>query len=203
MAATVIGAYVHNGAGWQRANAGSPTGRAGVFVRAPSQWDPCSNTYGKVSTTWYRTWTTIDGEIALTGLTKTATDTSSPYGSYNQINFESDGDFGWRSYNNNSGAPGYTYVSGQWRPYDCGRSYEMKWVENSSNGSGVFTRSPALAENTWSSLGTTRDYFWSVEGFTALPSRINFTVYIRETVSAPAGGDISATFDFGGFNNNL
>ena len=204
MAAIEVGVYTRVAGVWERCNDGTPTGFSGPQTRVAGVWENCVTVETKQSNNWEICWVNIDGEIDIQVLLDFGSDATSPYSSTCQAIFESDGDFGFRSYNNNAAAPGYTYRSDQWRKYDCGRDYQIKWEEDNSSGGVSFSRSPTLAENTWADLSTTYTFTGTLNTGTSFGNgSYGFTVRIREKVSAPSAGNDSASISWNYVNGDL
>ena len=200
MTATEIGIYTRQAGVWERCNAGTPEGFSGPQVRQGGTWQNIVVGYAKASAVWKECWVNIDGEIELSNVfTLFASDTSGPsYQCTCQWYFDSDGSFLYRAYNNNNPPPTYTEVSGEWRKFDNGRTYQIWYDITDQSGPATWSTSPSLAETTWDDLDTDQllqfqDTYFDTNPFFSRISSVSFTVRIREKVSAPSGGNDTAT----------
>jgi hypothetical protein len=178
---TTVGIYVRQGGVWERANAGTPTGFSGPQVRQAGVWENASSVQTKVSGTWEFGWVNIDGEINLQDVFTSDFDVS-PYTLSAFIRYNPDGTIDRK--HNGTITNDYT----QWRYYDCGREYEI-WFETSI-GSSYITSEPTL--DTWLTFtdgGTSKSVATDDTGIGFFVDIAEWTVRIREAVSAPAGGN--------------
>lgn len=182
----VIGVYVYKGGSWQRANAGTPTGYSGPQVRQAGVWNNCIRVRARASSVWQYCWVNIDGEINITTQDNTSIDFSfdPPYSARVDYWINDDGTVDVRA--DPGSYPTRTEVS-SWRNYDCGRTYQYRFIEN---GPDLWTYHNTL--NTWADISG--DPAFGVSITFAGDASCSMTVGIREKVSAPAGGHDSANF---------
>ena len=180
----VIGVYVRQAGVWERANGGTPIGYSGPQVRQAGVWNNCNLVRAKASSVWQYCWVTINGEINITNQDNLAIDLSSPYDARVDYWINDDGTIDVRA------TPG-SYATrtevDTWRNYDCGRTYQARFIEN---GPDLWTYHPTL--NTWADISGDPSFGISIT-FVG-DATCSMTVGIREKVSAPAGGHDSATF---------
>lgn len=181
----VIGVYVYKGGGWQRTNAGTPTGYSGPQVYKAGAWWNCLKVRAKASSVWQHCWVNIDYEVTGFGQSSyvgDSIDISSPYSAEVQFWINSDGSIDAQE--NPGSYPTRTEISG-WRAYDCGRTYEVKYVETL----GAFN--PWDTHPTLDTYGTSWSTF-NIAINTNTLKQCKMTVYIRH--QATASNEISAEF---------
>lgn len=177
--ATVVGVFVRQAGVWERANGGTPTGFSGPQVRQAGVWNNCVVVESYIGG-WQVSWVNIDGEISIEDNSKSASDPVGPPWSAS-VTFNFNGDD----------------VGGEdWRDYDCGRDYEIKFTEDLSGSWDPWTTHPTLA--TWLDFtDPDTDYSFSREVSFQASFQSKMEVRIREKVSAPsAGNDVG---EFTGF----
>jgi hypothetical protein len=179
-----IGVYTKQAGVWERCNAGSPEGFAGVAIHTGLSFANADWVETKVSSVWTVTWTNIDGEINLPAMTAADFDIS-PYNLLAELSYKGDGEI-WR----NHFGSGLSY-STNWRDYDCGRDYEI-YFEHDQN----FTASTDPVLDSWLDLTDpdTDHLFSDADSGTGFLDRKSwYFTKLREKVSAPAGGHATAT----------
>ena len=179
--AKTIGVYVYQG-GWQRANAGTPTGYAGVSV-VSGGWQNIIFAHAN-NGSWQVTWCNINGELSPTSYSATDFDIS-PYSISCEVQINTNGSVD----RINDGANQDNIAT--WRTYDCGRDYQY-YVERSTpfEAAADLYAEPTL--NTWLDMATLT-FGQSDVGTGNYFDENNWVVKFREKVSAPAGGHESGT----------
>lgn len=177
--ATIIGIYTRVAGVWTRCNGGTPIGFSGPATKVAGVWEGDLYVASK-DTTWKPVWVNIDGELSLQDVSLTDFDIS-PYSVSVQFDYRGDGTVYKRK-----GGESYS-LSHNWRPYDCGRDYEI-WFEYTSGATA--NGEPTL--DTWLNLtdpDTDTNIFSSKSGSGFLFQTSLYTVRIREKVSAPSSGN--------------
>lgn len=191
----VIGVYVRQAGVWERANAGTPEGFSGPQVYQTG-WKNCVEVRAKASSVWQYSWVNIDGEINLSAQSAVAEEISvgPTWFIEGGFQFQNDGEIFRQQ---NPGTPNetvWTYRA-NWRNYDCGRDYEIK-----------FERSSGIPADTEPGLDTWLNFTNPASGpYEVYESESGVTdetyifgnvynVRIREKVSAPAAGNDNALF---------
>lgn len=197
---TVIGVYSRQAGVWERANGGTPAGFRGVYSRQGGVWEPCSPVYARASGVWEYCWLTVDGEIDLVNFSKFSFDFGSPGSARVDYWLNYDGTIDGRAL---PGIPTGREEIGQWRYYDNGREYQIKFEEDIS----PFFTDPWTVHPTldtwlnWTSISTDYTFYKSVGGATSGAAQSGMYVRIRETVGAAAGGndigEFKATVEYG------
>lgn len=186
MGATVVGVFVRQGGTWQRANGGTPTGFSGPQVRDGGLWRNCL-TVETYQSGWKICWVNIDGELSVGEYSRSDFDIS-PYSVAAGVQFTPDGDVETRVLGGS-----WTDTGSNWRIYDCGRDYEF-YSEYDSGPTGDIVAEPT--RDTWlnfTSTSTTHTYEKSDSGTGFLNSRTDWSIRIRESVSAPSAGNDTGT----------
>lgn len=179
--ATEVGIYVRQAGVWERANAGTPEGFSGPQVHSGSVFVNSSNVRTYASSVWNYCWVNIDGEINLLNYTCNDFDLS-PYSLSAWFRFNNDGTIDRKNF----GTVTDTYAN--WRTYDCGRDYEIKF-EAASPGN----YDEPLTTGSWLNLTNPAAGPYIVGASKSGIGFLNVSevqdVRIREKVSAPAGGN--------------
>lgn len=188
----VIGTYVRQGGVWERANAGTPEGFSGPQVRQGGVWENALIVYAKASAVWQTCWVNIDGELELAPQSRNSFDFfSPPFFSRVDFWFNGDGTIDAASVN---GTPGSRAEVATWRDFDCGREYEIKFDEDISGFNDPWTTHPTL--DTWIALtDPSTDRQFALENNSPGERHAEMDVRIRETVSAPVGGNEQGLFE--------
>lgn len=182
--AKTIGVYVYQG-GWKRANAGTPTGYAGVSVFSGG-WQNIIFAHAYASG-WQVCWCNINGELSPTAYSATDFDLS-PWNLVAEVEIQPDGSVD--RINNSLNQDNIA----TWRTYDCGRDYQY-YVERSTpftlSEGGIYAE-PTL--NTWIDISVVIRFGWSDNGTGFMINKENnWNIKFREKVSAPAGGHETGT----------
>ena len=186
MGATVVGVYTRVAGVWERCNDGTPVGFSGPQTRVAGVWENCVTVETKESNVWKVCWVNIDGELSLGNIDSTDFDLS-PYSLYTEVEYQSDGDITYYNFGNNTG-------TSSWRPYDCGREYEIKFERQAG---ATADHEPTL--NTWLDLtdpATNHDIWDSQVGTGYYAKSGEYLVRIREKVTAPSAGNDSGVYSY-------
>jgi hypothetical protein len=183
-AAKIIGVHVHNGAGWQRANGGVPTGFSGPQVKDGGSWRNCDWVHAKASSAWQVTWTNINGEVpAPTIGTVLSSDFDlSPYTLDANVVLKPDGSISRK----NNGVTTNNYS--RWRDYDCGRPKQWH-VLRDTNYTGTYnTVEPTLS--TWTDFTADVTFACARSGTGFFNYEDGWAYYIRDTERADVLGGV-------------
>lgn len=180
--APVVGVYTRALGVWERCNAGTPTGFSGPQTRVAGSWVNMLTVETKQSNVWEICWVNIDGELNVGNYFADDFDIS-PYNVSAYVTFQTNGNVSRLQFGQVQ-----TYHS-SWRSYDCGREYELK---SELDSGGINIVEEPLPRDTWLTFtdgGTAKTWWRSKSGTGFLFSDAQWTVRLREAVSAPASGN--------------
>ena len=112
----VVGIYVRQASVWERANGGTPAGYSGPQVYKSAAWNNAVEVFGYPVTGWFACWGNIDNELLAQNRSSEDYDFTSPYFAEVGITVE-----------------GAIADDAGWRNYDCGREYEVQFVDQATH----------------------------------------------------------------------
>ncbi len=200
--ADVIGVYVRQAGVWERANAGLPEGFSGPQIRDPTKWQLSEVVYGRAAGSWETTWVNVNGEIQLDGPVFDTFNVQSDDFSFGfPPSYSVDAGFRFRATGEvdsgaSPGSPAFYTKIYDWRLFDCGREYEIRFEGGGPDGPA--TTQPPL--NTWLNFtdpATTRIIRAiqsdSGPGAEFVSFQYIYVVRLREKVGG-GGGQVQANF---------